>query len=187
MDVLIHHRELAECDFPDRCIRCGARDTVLVATVLTTTIPILGGSFQYPTLELPFCVAHEKPPWFSLTYPQARAFTEEGVIIKYASPDFAQALKKHRRKRRENPAATQTTPVRRAEADRAPRQPVRWYVWALFGLGLVVATAVISVAVAAVVLLTAPNQGPVFQLNKPPPGNGLKEPEGFGPPKFPRR
>ena len=132
MDVLILHEELASSDLPDRCIRCGERETVLVPTVITTNIPILGGSFSYQTLDLPFCRQHEKPPLVSLNFPKARAFTAEGVIVANASPEFAKALEKRRKKREADP--------KRATFDLAqpspPPPPVPMRTWVLFGLGL---------------------------------------------------
>ncbi|HEX3314350.1 MAG TPA: hypothetical protein VHR72_05625 [Gemmataceae bacterium] len=138
MDVLILHEELASSDLPDRCIRCGERDTVLVPTVITTNIPILGGSFSYQTLDLPFCRDHEKPPLVSLTFPKARAFTAEGVIVANASPEFAKALEKRRKKREADPKRATF-----AVEPPPPPPPVSTKTWVLFGLGLFAAFVVL--------------------------------------------
>jgi hypothetical protein len=147
MDVLILHEELASSDLPDRCIRCGERDTVLVPTVITSNIPILGGSFRYQTLDLPFCRDHEKPPMASLNFPKARAFTKEGVIVANASPGFAQALETLRKKREADPKRA-TFSVEPAP----PPPPVSAKALVLFGLGLFAAFVILVGGISFVVL-----------------------------------
>lgn len=155
MDILLTHHELQSGDFPDACIQCGERDTVLVATVISTQIPLIGGAFQYQTLELPFCRDHERPPWFSLSYPAARAFTPDGVVVKNASPDFVDAIERRRRKRKRERPSSEPVMVAEIVSDPSPPLPVPMRTWVIFGavlfLGFVVMVGVIvTVAMVAV-------------------------------------
>jgi hypothetical protein len=152
MDILLYHEELAGGELPDCCVRCGERDTVFVPTVISTQIPILGGgSFQYQTLELPFCAAHEKPPLVSLSYPGAKAFTAEGVVVTNVCEEFVHAVKRRRKRH----------PVERAQTLELVEPPPPnlgpgAMVWVLFGLGLLVATLALGGGIAFFVLRTVP-------------------------------
>lgn len=157
MEVLIYHREVEEGDFPDCCVRCGAGRTVLVPVVLTTSIPVLGGSFQYQQVELPFCPAHVKPPLVSLNYPAARAFTEKGVVVKNVAPAFVDALDECReeaRRRRKRRGEAEEPRARRTPPAVSPKpSPERERAYRLFVIGMIAAALLAGAAIGGIVIL----------------------------------
>ena len=157
MEVLVYHREVEEGDFPDCCVRCGAGRTVLVPVVLTTRIPVLGGSVQYQEVELPFCPAHVKPPLVSLNYPAARAFTEKGVVVTNVAPAFVGALEEHReeaRRRRRRRGEPEGPPARRVQPAAPPKpSPERERAYRLFVIGMIAAALLAGAAIGGIVIL----------------------------------
>lgn len=174
MDVLIHHRELAEGDFPDACVRCGAGDTEHAPIVLTTSMPVLGGHFRYTNVELPFCPDHVVPPLVSFHYPGVREFTAEGIIVKNVAGEFAAALKDHRartRRRRqhqgqEEPPADTVLPG--IPVDPTPEQERAYRRFVVFAI---VAAVLLGLLVGGLVLLVTPRKNdPAPAKGAPPPG-----------------
>lgn len=155
MDILIYHHELADGDFPDCCVRCGAGDTEFVPLVLTTSIPLLGGSFEYTEVELPFCPAHVKPPLVSLNYPAVREFTEDGVIVKNVSAEFVDALEERRARRpRRQRRAEGKARVRRGPREEPPTPSAEQEAaYRRFVIGCIVAAILTGVLIGVAVVL----------------------------------
>lgn len=189
MDVLIYHREIAEGDFPDSCIQCGGRDTELTPIVLTTSIPVFGGSFQYTNVDLPFCPKHVTPPLVSLKYPGVREFTEEGIIVKNASARFVDALENHRKRRpsrrpsKEKPDQRKVLP---ASAIKPSLEQERAY--RRFAIASIIGAIVLGLLIAGIVFLVTKfnKSSPPGRAPQTPAKKGLAGPPGYAPPGNPK-
>jgi hypothetical protein len=159
METLNYHREIADGDFPDSCVRCGAGGTLLTRIVLTTPIPVLGGPFQYGEVALPMCPEHVKAPLVSLSYPGVRQFTEDGVIVTNVSAAFVQALTRHResqRHKRRQRGEPEPPPLRLAPAGPPQLSPERQRAYRLFIVACIVAAILAGVIIGGLVVLLGP-------------------------------
>src|SRR5580698_1579429 len=96
-DVFISWAEIEHGDLPDCCLSCGTDGTELVQRRLQTFhYRVVYGLRRYAIVELPFCAAHRSRSWVALGRTDAREFTDEGVWIKNASPEFVEEMERYR-------------------------------------------------------------------------------------------
>ena len=187
MDTLIYHFEIANGDFPDSCVRCGGGETVLTRIVLTTSIPVLGGPFQYSEVALPMCPEHVKAPLISLNYPGVREFAEEGIVVKNVAAEFVEAVEKHRDvQRRARQQRGEPEPPRGIVAPAGPMQmsPERERAYRRFIIACIVAAILAGAAIGGIVLLVVPKSNgrpPAAAPKTPSPQNAPQGPGPLGP------
>ena len=170
MDALLYHRELQDGDFPDCCVRCGADETELTPLVLSTSIPLTGGPFQYSEVALPMCPEHVRAPIVSLSYPGVREFTADGIVVKNLSEEFVEALKEYRDiKRRRRQERGEPEPPRSVvrPTEQAPLSPERQRAYRMFIVGCIAAALLGGAAIGGIVLLVVPPQKQVPQQAAP--------------------